>query len=57
MIKLCNVMTVELALKRELEYRKKMEALKTQHQSDLNPFIPAQVTNLVNTDHVFLLLS
>ncbi|KAK1425765.1 hypothetical protein QVD17_21123 [Tagetes erecta] len=42
MIKLCNVMSVELALKRELEYRKKMEALKSQHQNDLNPLIPAQ---------------
>ncbi|KAI7751182.1 hypothetical protein M8C21_027794 [Ambrosia artemisiifolia] len=42
MVKLCNVMPVELAIKRELEYRKKMDALKNQHQYDLKPLISAQ---------------
>ncbi|KAI3744459.1 hypothetical protein L1987_57540 [Smallanthus sonchifolius] len=36
-------MPVELAIKRELEYRKKLEALKNQHQNDLKPLLLAQV--------------
>ncbi|KAL8227562.1 hypothetical protein R6Q57_015146 [Mikania cordata] len=42
MIKLCNIMPVELAIERELAYRKKMDILMNQHQIDLNPLIPAQ---------------
>ncbi|XP_076902429.1 uncharacterized protein LOC143557184 [Bidens hawaiensis] len=43
MVKLCNIMPVELAIKRELEYRKKIEALKNEHQNDLKPLLLAQV--------------
>ncbi|KAK9051017.1 hypothetical protein SSX86_027642 [Deinandra increscens subsp. villosa] len=43
LIKLCNIMPVELAIKRELEYRKKVEILNNQHQDDLKPLIGAQI--------------
>ncbi|KAJ0495101.1 putative transcription factor C2H2 family [Helianthus annuus] len=42
MVRMSNIMPVELAIKRELEYRKKMEALKYQHQNDFKPLISAQ---------------
>ncbi|KAI7752763.1 hypothetical protein M8C21_021195 [Ambrosia artemisiifolia] len=53
MIRLCNIMPVELAIKRELEYRAKMEVLKNQHQNDLKPLVlaqgpPPQVTKKVS---------
>ncbi|KAI3731538.1 hypothetical protein L1987_62727 [Smallanthus sonchifolius] len=42
MISLRNIMPAELAIKRELEYRMKMEVLKNQHQNDLIPLMLAQ---------------
>ncbi|KAM7468492.1 hypothetical protein LguiB_016054 [Lonicera macranthoides] len=42
MITLDNVMSVELAIKRELEYRTKMEVWKMQHQSSWKPLLPLQ---------------
>lgn len=42
MITLSNVMSVELAIKRELEYRTKMEALNVQLRSRLKPLVPLQ---------------
>ncbi|KAL8249858.1 hypothetical protein R6Q59_006726 [Mikania micrantha] len=41
MINLCNIMPVELAIKRELEYRTKM-LLKNQHRNDLKPLVLTQ---------------
>nr|XP_043623478.1 uncharacterized protein LOC122595207 isoform X3 [Erigeron canadensis] len=43
MISLCNIMPVELAIKREMEYRKKMEALNSRNQNELAPLMLAQV--------------
>ncbi|MFS8020927.1 putative transcription factor C2H2 family [Helianthus anomalus] len=42
MFSLCNIMPVELALQRELEYRAKMQVEKNQHQNDLKPIVLAQ---------------
>ncbi|KAM0047543.1 putative transcription factor C2H2 family [Helianthus debilis subsp. tardiflorus] len=42
MVIMSNIMPVELAIKRELEYRKKMEALQYQHENDFKPLISAQ---------------
>nr|XP_043623477.1 zinc finger RNA-binding protein-like isoform X2 [Erigeron canadensis] len=42
MISLCNIMPVELAIKREMEYRKKMEALNSRNQNELAPLMLAQ---------------
>ncbi|KAK2973443.1 hypothetical protein RJ640_007944 [Escallonia rubra] len=42
MITLHNVMSLELAIKRELEYRRKMEVLKRQHRSD-HPLVSLEV--------------
>ncbi|GJT87840.1 hypothetical protein Tco_1069557, partial [Tanacetum coccineum] len=41
MIKLSNIMPVELAIARELEYRKKMEVLHNR-QMDFKPLVPPQ---------------
>ncbi|GKE53754.1 hypothetical protein Tco_1488910, partial [Tanacetum coccineum] len=41
MIKLGNIMPVELAIARELEYRKKMEVLNNR-QMDFIPLVPPQ---------------
>ncbi|KAI7733306.1 hypothetical protein M8C21_008511 [Ambrosia artemisiifolia] len=43
MIALRNVMPVELAIKREMEYRAKIEVLKNQRLINLNPLVPSQV--------------
>lgn len=43
MITLNNVMSAELAIQRELEYRTKMELLNFQHLNPLKPLIPSQV--------------
>lgn len=43
MIKLSNIMPVELAIARELEYRKKMEVLNNR-QMDLKALVLPQVT-------------
>ncbi|CAI9275893.1 unnamed protein product [Lactuca saligna] len=43
MVTLHNVMPVDLAIKREMEYRHKMEALKNQPLNNLNPLLPSQV--------------
>lgn len=48
MITLSNVMSVELAIKRELEYRTKMEALNVQLRSRLKPLVPLQVRFIYN---------
>ncbi|KAK1413736.1 hypothetical protein QVD17_35516 [Tagetes erecta] len=40
MINMCNIMPVDLAIRRELAYRMKMEVLK--HQNDLKPLVLAQ---------------
>ncbi|XP_076907238.1 uncharacterized protein LOC143563628 isoform X2 [Bidens hawaiensis] len=42
MINMCNIISVELAVKRELAYRAKMEALNSQNLSDLKPLVLAQ---------------
>ncbi|KAI3763671.1 hypothetical protein L2E82_13665 [Cichorium intybus] len=42
MITLQNIMPVELAIKRELEYRKKMEISRNQHQNNLKPLLLTQ---------------
>ncbi|KAL8157326.1 hypothetical protein AgCh_002140 [Apium graveolens] len=42
MIMLNNVMSAELAIQRELEYRTKMELLNFQHLNPLKPLIPTQ---------------
>lgn len=42
MITLDNVMSVELAIKRELDYRRKMEVFRTQHQTHFKPLPPLQ---------------
>ncbi|KAK9064611.1 hypothetical protein SSX86_015993 [Deinandra increscens subsp. villosa] len=43
MIALRNVMPVELAIKREMEYRAKIEVLKNRRLNNLNPLLPSQV--------------
>lgn len=43
MITLHNVMPVELAIKREMEYRSKIEDLKNRRLINLNPLLPSQV--------------
>ncbi|KAD7478789.1 hypothetical protein R6Q59_005448 [Mikania micrantha] len=43
MIALHNIMPVELAIKREMEYRTKVEVLKNRHLINLNPLLPSQV--------------
>lgn len=43
MITLHNIMPVELAIKREMEYRSKLEVLRDRHLVDLNPMLPSQV--------------
>ncbi|KAL8228995.1 hypothetical protein R6Q57_013895 [Mikania cordata] len=42
MIALHNIMPVELAIKREMEYRTKVEVLKNRHLINLNPLLPSQ---------------
>ncbi|KAK1362041.1 hypothetical protein POM88_046515 [Heracleum sosnowskyi] len=42
MITLNNVMSAELAIQREFEYRTKMELLNFQHLSPLKPLVPSQ---------------
>nr|KAJ0211617.1 hypothetical protein LSAT_V11C400161810 [Lactuca sativa] len=42
MITLQNIMPVDLAIKRELEYRKKMEISRNQHQNNLKPLVASQ---------------
>ncbi|XP_024988239.1 uncharacterized protein LOC112523039 isoform X1 [Cynara cardunculus var. scolymus] len=42
MISLRNIMPVELAIKRELEYRKKMDVSRNQRQNDLKPLVLTQ---------------
>lgn len=39
MIRLHNIMPVELAIRRELEYRRKLEILRKQNESDLIPLV------------------
>lgn len=51
MMTLCNIMPVELAIKRELEYRNKMEVLNNRHHNDLKPLVLGQVKPHIN-DHV-----
>ncbi|XP_024988240.1 uncharacterized protein LOC112523039 isoform X2 [Cynara cardunculus var. scolymus] len=46
MISLRNIMPVELAIKRELEYRKKMDVSRNQRQNDLKPLVLTQVSVL-----------
>ncbi|KAL7605277.1 uncharacterized protein LOC111880256 [Lactuca sativa] len=46
MITLQNIMPVDLAIKRELEYRKKMEISRNQHQNNLKPLVASQVRGL-----------
>ncbi|KAM0055753.1 putative transcription factor C2H2 family [Helianthus debilis subsp. tardiflorus] len=43
MIALRNVMPVELAIKREMEYRAKIELMKNGRLVNLNPLVPSQV--------------
>ncbi|KAK1423147.1 hypothetical protein QVD17_18442 [Tagetes erecta] len=43
MIALRNVMPVELAIKREMEYRAKVEVLKNRRLINLHPLLPSQV--------------
>ncbi|XP_071736521.1 uncharacterized protein [Rutidosis leptorrhynchoides] len=42
MISLSNIMPVELAIKRELEYRKKMESLNNHGQNEFQPLVLGQ---------------
>ncbi|CAI9265442.1 unnamed protein product [Lactuca saligna] len=42
MITLQNIMPVDLAIKRELEYRKKMEISRNQHENNLKPLVVSQ---------------
>nr|GEZ96797.1 zinc finger, C2H2 [Tanacetum cinerariifolium] len=43
MITLHNIMPVELAIRREMEYRNQMEVLKNRRLVNLNPLLPSQV--------------
>ncbi|KAI3717521.1 hypothetical protein L1987_69194 [Smallanthus sonchifolius] len=43
MIAMRNIMPVELAIKREMEYRTKLEVLKNRRFVNLNPLLPSQV--------------
>ncbi|KVH96169.1 uncharacterized protein LOC112527980 [Cynara cardunculus var. scolymus] len=43
MMTLHNVMPVKLAIKREMEYRSKMEVLRNRRFNNLNPLLPSQV--------------
>ncbi|KAI3502504.1 hypothetical protein L1887_30608 [Cichorium endivia] len=45
MVTLHNVMPVELALKREMEYRRKMEVSKNCQLNNLNPLLPSHVSH------------
>lgn len=49
MITLNNVMSVELAIQREFEYRTKMEQLDFQHLDLLKPLVPLQVKYIYNS--------
>ncbi|CAK9142381.1 unnamed protein product [Ilex paraguariensis] len=57
MITLHNVMPVEIAMKRELEYRRKMEALRKQRQScTTKPLEPLEVSNSNHVTFIGILL-
>ncbi|KAL4569500.1 hypothetical protein LXL04_025139 [Taraxacum kok-saghyz] len=43
MVPLHTIMPVDLAIKREMEYRHKLEALKNQRLNNLNPLTPSHV--------------
>ncbi|PWA87506.1 Zinc finger, C2H2 [Artemisia annua] len=43
MMTLHNIMPVELAIRREMEYRSQMEVLKNRRLVNLNPLLPSQV--------------
>nr|XP_043607571.1 uncharacterized protein LOC122579452 [Erigeron canadensis] len=43
MIRLQNIMPLDLAIKREMEYRCRMEVLKNRRLVNLNPLLPSQV--------------
>lgn len=57
MVTLHNVMPVDLAIKREMEYRHKMEALKNQPLNNLNPLLPSQVRPYEPNFFKFLIVS
>lgn len=46
MIALRNVMPVELAIRREMEYRAKVEVLKNRRLINLHPLLPSQVRSI-----------
>ncbi|XP_071736523.1 uncharacterized protein [Rutidosis leptorrhynchoides] len=50
MISLSNIMPVELAIKRELEYRKKMESLNNHGQNEFQPLVLGQGSSTQASD-------